>query len=175
MEDAKIGGVTPEPIKAQAMEPIFKDPIPGVITSDELVFEIGKHVVRALNNEKFAEKVLEREKTFRKHAQESIDLLTKQIDQLPVLKKHNEELIRSNKAYEAKNHELAEVLATTREEIQKLTSLISQKDFTIGKLEGNLESAEMKLAGLESQNLLKEQSISALQSKIRNLQKKTTK
>lgn len=175
MEDAKIGGVTPEPIKAQAMEPIFKDPIPGVITSDELVFEIGKHVVRALNNEKFAEKVLEREKKFREHAQESIDHLTKQVDQLPLLEKQNEGLVRSNKAYEAKNHELAEVLATTREEIQKLTSLISQKDFTIGKLEGNLESAEVEMDAMKAQMLLKDQAISALQSKVKNIQKKTSK
>jgi chromosome segregation ATPase len=168
MEDAKIGGVTPEPIKAQAMEPIFKDPIPGVITSDELVFEIGKHVVRALNNEKFAEKVLEREKKFREHAQEAIDLLTKQVDTLPVLEKQNEGLVRSNKAYESKNHELAEALAEVRADRQEFLEKYQYAE------------AELKLFREESDKqktkiLLQEQSISALQSKIKNLQKKAPK
>ena len=167
MEDAKIGGVTPEPIKAQAMEPIFKDPIPGVITSDELVFEIGKHVVRALNNEKFAEKVLEREKKFREHAQESIDLLTKQVDSLPFLEKQNEGLVRSNKAYEVKNHELAEALAEVRADRQMFLE------------KSQYAEAELKLFREENDKqktkiLLQEQSISALQSKINKL-KKTAK
>lgn len=174
MEEAKIGGPIPETSQVTA-EPIFKDIVPGVITSDDLIFEIGKHVVRALNNEKFAEKILERERKFKEHAQESIDRLTKQLDQLPVLKKQNEELIRSNRSYEAKNHELAEALAMTREEVQKLTQMVSQKDFTIGKMEGNLESVESEMESLKAQIQLKDQAISALQSKISNTKKASTK
>lgn len=149
MDEAKIGGQIPE-AKNQS-KPIFQDMVPGVISVDELVFEIGKHVVRALNNEKFAEKVVAREKEYREKTTETIDQLTRQVDELAFLKKKNEELVRSNKAFEARNFEMAEALDVSRKEVEKLTSKLSPMDMTIGKLSG-----ERDFFQVENERLQKE-------------------
>lgn len=167
MEEAKIGGQTP--VVQEAPKPIFQDSVPGIVSADELVFEIGKHVVRALNNEMFAKKIQEQYKK----AQETINLLTKQLDILPELKKKNEDLIRSNRAYESRNHEMAEALDVSRKEVEKLTAQLSPQNFQLGKLEGQLESAEDEIERLNKIVALRDQSISALQSKIKKLE--TTK
>ena len=170
MDEAKIGGQIPE-AKNQP-RPIFQDQVPGIITVDDLVFEVGKHVVRALNNEKFAEKIAEREKEYKRQAAETIDALTKQVDELAFLKKKNEELTRSNKSYEARNFEMAEALDVTRKEVEKLTGQLCPMDREIGKLSSERNFFQTEVERLTKVLELKETSISALQSKIKTLQKK---
>lgn len=129
MDDAKIGGISSNNAsqKEQGLKPIFPDKIPSVLTTDDLVFEIGKYVIKCANAEKAVEKILEREKTFRKEAMEKITALQKQIQEKDEFVKKAEEIRKSNQAYQEKNQALDKALVEARIEVSELKKKLKEK------------------------------------------------
>lgn len=90
---------------------------PSVITTDDLVFELGKEAVDRINKEKLLNNLLKKSKAAEEQAIKS------QKNEAAILKKF-EPLEASNKLYEADNRKLSDELAKVR---QELDTLIKQK------------------------------------------------
>ena len=64
MEEAKIGGLNSEQKKQERQaQSLFPDTIPAVLSSDDLVLEIGKMALKVANAEKVIQNLVTKEKT----------------------------------------------------------------------------------------------------------------
>jgi len=107
MEDAKI----------QQSEGNQQERFPSVITTDDLVFELGKDVIDKLNKEKLLNSLLKKSKA-----------LEEQLEQLKAIPQKLEELQASNKLYEKKNRELGDELTKVRQESNTKTRELSAEN-----------------------------------------------
>ena len=123
MEDAKI---------EQSEMNYQQGQFPSVITTDDLVFELGKDIIDKLNKEKLLNSLLKKSKA-----------LEEQLEQLKAIPQKLEQLQESNKLYEKKNRELGDELIKIRHEL-------SSKIKELLKVQQNLD-AETK----ENKKLLK--------------------
>lgn len=133
-EDAKIGGTTPQKESKEITGPVFPDKIPSVLSTDDLVFEVGKQAVRALNIEKVVDRITAEMNRLRALLASS----QQHLEKVP-------ELESSNKSYQEKNRALDLALVDTRRELAGAKDLLKTKDIKIMELERVKDSAE-KLA-----------------------------
>ena len=108
MEDATI-----------TQEPLVRERFPSVVTTDDLVFELGKNVVDKLNKEKLLEGLLKK-----KQGAENQIVDTEKIK--ANCKKQVSVLEDSNRRYEENNRNLGDELVMVRQDLTNKTNEIVQ-------------------------------------------------
>lgn len=111
MEEAKIGGLNSKKEEPQ-VKPLFPETIPAVLGSEDLVFEIGKMVLKVANAEKVVQGLVAKEKA-------KTEEIAKLMATIEVQKKNIEEHKNSIQRYQQKLENLGVQLRDLKEFIQQ--------------------------------------------------------
>lgn len=120
MEDATI-----------TQDPLVKERFPSVVDTDDLVFELGKQVVKAINYEKLLNSMIKKTQAFN-------SVTSDVAKEKAVTEAKQAELQRSNALYQENNRKLDAALVQARNEKSVLEKVILEKDKLISELNEKL-------------------------------------
>jgi len=122
-------------------EPLIKERFPSVVDTDDLIFELGKQAVKAINYEKLLDSMLKKT--------QALSAATSDVTQArSEMEAEKQELQKSNALYQENNRRLDAALVKVRndkavledlipakdKEIETLNNVIREKDTLIGEL-----------------------------------------
>ena len=144
MEDAKIQSN----VNSEGGSLYQQGRFPSVITTDDLIFELGKETVDKINKEKLLNSLLKKSKA----AEE-------QLEQFKAIPQKLKDLQLSNKLYEEKNRSLGDELTKVRQELMDITKQLTE----LNKEKEELEQKNKEL--LDEIELVKSSSKKNVKSK----------
>ena len=149
MEDAKIQTDVNIESDTEGNSLYQQGQFPSVITTDDLVFELGKEVVDKLNKEKLLKGLLKKSKASEETVINSKKNISEMVLKVESISKKMGEIQESNKLYEEKNRSLGGELSKIRQELKNATRQSNKLTTTNAEL-----TKQKKVSEQENKKLL---------------------